>query len=237
MVVCPADKGGFVILRKEDYKRELNRLVDNIIIYQIPKVYKNQTNPPGRPIISVINSISSRLGEYLDTYLQPLVQQYPAYLRDSKHLINMLENFWVDDNIILATVDVESLYTNILQDDARRAVKWALNERSQLKLSQQTFILEALEFAMECNYFWHDWNFYRQHKGVAMGVRYVFSVANSFLSKWKDVEKFGKPRLELEVYKRYIDYVLIVWKGSEENLKAFLDEININAYSITFMGG
>lgn len=141
-VIRPADKGGgIVILKNEDYNKELNRLVSDTstyeklkhnpttkyrtkckkflkkahkegilnkkeyryllpgapklpVIYRIPKVHKNQTMPPGRPIISGIDSLISQIGEYLDIYLQPLAQQYPAFLWNSKQLINMLEDFF-----------------------------------------------------------------------------------------------------------------------------------------------
>lgn len=69
---------------------------------------------------------------------------------------------------------------------------------------------------MNSNYFWHDGSFYRQHKGIAMGAKYAPSVANIFLSKWEHEEIFGKPRINLQIYKRYIDDVIIVWIGMEE---------------------
>lgn len=111
IVIPLADKRGIVVLRKEDYTRELNRLVGDTntykkikgdptkklktvlkdivqkgkeieivtkkearylvtdvprlpVIYQLPKIHKNPEHPPGRPI-SGINSIFSRIGEYV----------------------------------------------------------------------------------------------------------------------------------------------------------------------------
>lgn len=97
------------------------------VIYQEPKVHKNQTDPPGRGIVSGVDSLFSRMGEYIDHYLQPLAQQFPSYLRDRKQLINILDNFPYEENVILVTLDVDSLYTNIRQDDVLRDVEWTFN--------------------------------------------------------------------------------------------------------------
>lgn len=121
---------------------------------------------------------------------------------------------------------------NIRQDDALRAVQWALNDKSQLELSQQTYILEALECAMEKVIFGIMGTTIVNNKGIGMGAKYAPSVANLFLSKWEYGDIFGKFRTELEVYKRYIDDIIIVWKASEDSLKATFKEININAYNI-----
>lgn len=43
------------------------------IIYSLPKIHKDSTNPPGWPIVNGIDSISSRVGQYIDSFLQPLV--------------------------------------------------------------------------------------------------------------------------------------------------------------------
>lgn len=39
------------------------------IIYYLPKIHKNSVNPPGRPIVNGIDSVTSRLGQYIDTFL------------------------------------------------------------------------------------------------------------------------------------------------------------------------
>lgn len=40
------------------------------IMYYLPKVHKNATHPPGCPIISGINFVTSRIGKYIDFFLQ-----------------------------------------------------------------------------------------------------------------------------------------------------------------------
>lgn len=38
-------------------------------IYYLPKIHKSLTNPPGSPIISGIDLVTSRIGRYIDFYL------------------------------------------------------------------------------------------------------------------------------------------------------------------------
>lgn len=59
------------------------------VIYYLPKIHNRIEKPPGRPIISRINLLFSRLGEYLDQYLKPLVQKGKSYLRDSTQSQNL----------------------------------------------------------------------------------------------------------------------------------------------------
>lgn len=103
-----------------------------------------------------VDSLYSRMGKYIDLYLQPIAQQFLSYLRDSEQLINILEEIPLEPNLILATIDVDSLYTNITQDDALEAITWALKGSSELKDPQKQFISETLALAMRSNYFWHN---------------------------------------------------------------------------------
>lgn len=59
------------------------------MIYYLPKIHKNQTCPT---IVSGIDSVMSQVGKYIDYYLQPLVQLMPSYIKDTRHVINLLSN-------------------------------------------------------------------------------------------------------------------------------------------------
>lgn len=68
---------------KAKFKRELKSLIDEgfqqVIqnkkerAYLVPRIPVVYYLPPGRPIISSIDSVTSRIGRYVDTFLQPLV--------------------------------------------------------------------------------------------------------------------------------------------------------------------
>lgn len=176
------------ILSKKEDKEDKYLVPDTCrvpVIYTVPKLHKDQVKPPGRPIINGIQSINSRLGEYVDNYLQPLVLKTPAYLKDMKHLIQELKKIAIqpDQKYILVTADVSSLYTNIGHENAISATKWAMNKFSNLVSKQKRFILRCLAFGLEHNYFWFNLDYYRQLNGIGMGVKYAPSVANLFMAE------------------------------------------------------
>lgn len=173
------------ILTKKEEKYLLPDTCRVPIIYTIPKLHKDQKNPPGRPIINGIHSINARLGEYVDNFLQPLVPSTPAYLRDTKHLIQELNNIEIrpDQKYLLATADVSSLYTSIGHQEAIQASRWAMDRYSNIISKQKRFILRCLAFGLQHNYFWYNSEFYRQLNGIAMGAKYAPSVANIFMAE------------------------------------------------------
>lgn len=69
------------------------------------------------------------------------------------------------------------------------------------------------------NYFWAQDRFYNQTKGTAMGARYAPSVANVVLNKWEGETIYKENNQALLYYKRYIDYVILLWEGSQTSLE------------------
>lgn len=59
-------------------QKEMDYLVPiaprTLIMYHLPKIHKDSSHPPGCPIISGIDSVTSRIGRYVDFYLQPIVK-------------------------------------------------------------------------------------------------------------------------------------------------------------------
>lgn len=92
------------------------------IIYFLTKIHKNSTNPPGRPIANGIDSVSSRLGQYIDFLLQPIVSKTRSFLKDTKHSIQILEALSFSSPCFLITADVSSFYTIISHEDALNSV-------------------------------------------------------------------------------------------------------------------
>lgn len=101
-------------------------------MYYLPKVHKHTIHPPGRPIVSGIDSITSRIGRYIDFYLKLKVSRMPSYLKDNKDVIRLLERVNVEDNYLLVTTDGASLYICIAYHLGFEAVKYFLSLSSPL---------------------------------------------------------------------------------------------------------
>ena len=85
--------------------------------YTIPKVHKGLVNPPGRPIMGACAHPTERLSEYVDLELNPHVKTITSYIKDTNHLIEILEAIDVPPNAKLVTFDVTALYTNIPHEE------------------------------------------------------------------------------------------------------------------------
>ena len=90
--------------------------------YTKPKVLK--IGITGRPVISSVNCHSSKIQEYVDYHLQPIVREIPLYIKDTSNFLRKLKPITeVTENSYLVTLVVKSLYTNILDSKAIKAVK------------------------------------------------------------------------------------------------------------------
>ena len=71
----------------------------------------------GRPIVSGCDGPTEKLSSFVDKLLQPIAQQQKSYLKDTTDFVNFIENTKVPADVILVSMDVTSLYTNIPQEE------------------------------------------------------------------------------------------------------------------------
>ena len=97
-------------------------------IYGLPKVHKNGV--PLCPIVNTIGFPTYRLAKYLANLLKPLVERTSSFVKDSASWIQEISNETLDENDILVSFDVVSLYTKILVTDAIETIKELTNEET-----------------------------------------------------------------------------------------------------------
>ena len=69
---------------------------------------------PGRPIVSSNSHPTEPISQFVDHHLQPLVTKLPSYIKDTTHFLNKLNSIGqLSNGVLLVTIDVASLYTNI----------------------------------------------------------------------------------------------------------------------------
>ena len=186
-------------------------------MYFLKKLHKT---PHGiRPIVSGCSGPTERVSAFLDYIIKPLVPTTPSYIKDSSHIIALLEQTHVPPDALLVTIDVTSLYTNIPQDKGTDACLEAIGlaESSHIPPS---VLLELFNIVLKCNVFSFDNSIYQQIQGTAMGTRMAPSYANLFMDRLKRAFLAQEPTLPL-VWKRYIDDILCIWMGSRSQLDGF----------------
>lgn len=81
------------------------------VFHHLPKVHKGLSPLVGRPIVAELGFLNERLGEWMDSQLQPLVVGLPGFLRDTKQLLIKLQDFQWKHNYRWITCDVTRLYS------------------------------------------------------------------------------------------------------------------------------
>lgn len=104
------------------------------VFHNLPKVHKGLSPLVGRPIFAGIGSLNERLGEWMNSQLQPMVCNLPGYLRDTKKLLIKLQNFQRKENYRWISCDVTSLYSCIPHHLGIQAVSFFLKESGKFSL-------------------------------------------------------------------------------------------------------
>lgn len=75
------------------------------------------------------DSLWSPLSNYVDFFIKPFVQTLPAYLKDSTNFINKMSCITDSQgNILLLTLGITSLYTNIPHEGGLEALNFYLRD-------------------------------------------------------------------------------------------------------------
>lgn len=140
----------------------------------------------------------------------------------------------VDDDTLLVTADVSSLYTNIRHDLGYLAARYFIGKDDSIKESTRDFVLKLLKFAMEHNFFYYNGQYFLQRTGVAMGAKFAPSLANLFMALWENDHIFAWECPQLLFWRRFIDDAFFLWKGGAESLKFFMAKITSTKWGINF---
>lgn len=195
-------------------------------LYLLPKIHKPDI--PGRPIISGCDGPTVRLSKFADHFLKPLVNNTPSYVKDSTAFLNRIFqlNNNLPNNIILITIDVKSLYTNIPNEEGIKACINQLNNDNNTN-EDINFIQEILTHVLFNNYFEFNGKYYLQTHGTAMGSPMAPSYANLFMGELEQKILQDAPGglVPLE-WIRFIDDIFAIWTHGNETLMEFLLYIN-----------
>jgi hypothetical protein len=188
---------------------------------------------PGRPICSQISTVTEKLSAYVDRYLQPLAQGVNSYVRDSSHLLDIVNALPpLKQGTLLVTIDVSALYTAIPHREGISACRNALISAGNQDC-HNWIILRLIHFILNMNHFEFLGKHYVQIHGTAMGTRIGPNYAVIFMSVLEEqfiASRTHKPQL----WKRYIDDIICIWCHGRELLMDFLEDLNSFHNTIKF---
>ena len=139
------------------------------IIYFLKKLHKNPISV--HPIVSNINSPTSRLSAFMDILLKPIVNSIKHILKNSTTVIKEMEDMNVPNNSILVSADVSSLYPSIPIKESINVILGFINEYNDPTHPPIYFVENLLNFILNYNCFNFVYLFFLQVRGIAMGTK------------------------------------------------------------------
>ena len=201
--------------------------------FKVHKTHEHGEAPPVRPIVSCSGALQENPSAFVQYHLKEVSNKHETFLQDTPDFIRKVETFndenKLPDNASLVTIDVKSLFTNIIHKEGIKASREALEERT-VKDVPTEFIIRLLEFILKHNIFSFNEELFSQQIGASMGTKPAPEYANIFLARRID----GKLREIFEKYsdfptnflKRFLDDIFKIFVGSTKKLHEAFDEIN-----------
>lgn len=201
-------------------------------LYGLPKVHK--PNVPLRPIVDYTRSPLYNLSGYLHKILSPLVGKGSTHVSNSCDFIEKVRDVAIDDDEVMVSFDVVSLFTSIPTDMAVEACTTALEsdrtlpDRSPIDVPD---LKRLLCFCLANTYFCFDKVFYRQVHGTAMGASVSVTAANLTM-EWLENRALASFSPRPRIFLRYVDDCFCVVRRSA--LASFTAHLNSQEKAIQF---
>ena len=204
-------------------------------LYGLPKIHKKLENglPKYRPIISQIGSATYKLAKFLLPLIEcSTINDYT--IKDSFHFTSMLES--QNHHLYMASLDVESLFTNIPLEETIDIVTNRVYDNNKRKVNGiwKRDFKDLLRLATKESVFYFNGRYFKQKDGVAMGSPLGPALANAFLAhhevKWlQDCPNSFAPIL----YRRYVDDIFVLM-CSQDQVKSLQEYFNSKHHKIKF---
>ena len=204
--------------------------------YALIKTHKNGSAIKIRPIVSNVNSPTTRLSWLLQHLLIFLLGRVPAHLESSTQLINhinQLSNNTKQQNPYPASLDVVALYTSIPPMNAIIVVDdMLMKEHFSYFGITKRHINTLLKCILNSTYFTFKGNIYKQIQGLPMGNSISGTLAILYMNNLES-KIFIDNTVSVALYKRYIDDILILCPNKTD-AELFYRRINNIDPSIKF---
>ena len=194
-------------------------------LYLLPKTHKCLFEVPGRPVISNCGTSMEKVSEFLDNELKSVMQEGWSYIKDSGDFIKKLKNIdHIPQGAIIVTADFVGLYPSIPHDDGLEALRKALDNRENKKISTDD-LTKMTEFVLKNNYFEFNGKVKKQISGTAIGTKFAPPYACIFMDQ-NDTEFLKTQKHKPLILFCYIDDVFFIWTHGKETLGLFLEDLN-----------
>ena len=110
----------------------------------IPRLYALlKTHKPGnkmRPIASNINATTSKIAKYLTVQAKKLKKPQSFSIKNSQELIEAMKDLTVEEDEVLVSFDVESLFPSVPTEEALKNISSWLNDQDIADIDAAKFL-------------------------------------------------------------------------------------------------
>jgi hypothetical protein len=214
------------IIREATNAVKRGKLCNFYIIWKLHKA-PSTCGIHSRPIAAAIDYVTGPASQFLHCQLQTDVWKHQHVLRDSLDLIRILEQkrFESHGEAILTSADVNALYPSINLERGMTALSWFMDHHTSFSPTLKDLCLKLAHFVLTNNYVECKelgGAMYQQVVGTAMGTSFSVVYAIIFMI-WLETPIVNDERFRscIQLYKRFIDDLFVVWTGPVATLCEF----------------
>nr|CAH8834105.1 unnamed protein product [Trichobilharzia regenti] len=180
--------------------------------YGLPKIHKPEV--PLRPVVDFTNSPTYKLSKYIYRILSPYEMKVEHGVKNSYEFKRKINLTNIEEDEIMASFDVYSLFTNVPVNDSLSIIynllcaDDELSDRCPLNPDE---IMKVLELCLKSTLFTFRGVLYRQIGGIAMGSPVSPLVANLFMHSL-ETNAIMRCLSPPKVWLRYVDDTFIITK-------------------------
>ena len=204
------------------------------ILYVFCKIYKSLIDncPPFRPNFLAIKTPSYNIAKHLARILEPIATD-KFTIKNSFEFAK--EVIGQDSGLFMASLDVESIFTNIpLEESINISCDSLFGSEAKINNFSRNDFEKLLRMALQNNFFNFDGKIYKQTDGVAMGSPLGPSLANAFLCFHEKIWLNDCPEdFKPVYYRRYVDDIFDLFR-SPDHLEKFTSYLNLKHKNIKF---
>ncbi|CAH2315096.1 Hypothetical predicted protein, partial [Pelobates cultripes] len=123
-------------------------------------------------------------------------------------------------------MEVKSLYTVIPHGEGVEAMRTVLSHSSVNKGLPIEFVLEVMTLALEHNYFRFEKEWFLQVSGTSIGAAMAPMYANAYMYVYEKNNILIPYAHLIQGYYRFIDDLLIIWKGTSAEAYTMVEDLN-----------
>ena len=145
------------------------------------------------------------------------MQSLPSAFKDTTHFVNLIKSKQFDANVVLASIDVSSLYTNIPHREGINACVAALREQANpdpLRPPPEV-VGQLISIVLSSNVF-------------TFNVLTLKSKVQPWANSHLHMRIFSCPYFhnKIALWKRFIDDIFVIWTGTTEEFMELMTYAN-----------